>query len=70
MVGNFAGSQAIVSLPTNLTYSRSVSIPKAAIKKIDESIALEASQYIPVALSELNLSWARCFQKPTSLSMF
>ena len=57
IVGKLASSQAIVSIPTNVTYSRSVSLPKAAIKKIDDAIALEASQYIPVALSELNLSY-------------
>ncbi|MBP7760586.1 pilus assembly protein PilM [Candidatus Saccharibacteria bacterium] len=57
MVGTFTGEQAVISIPTNLTYSRSVSLPKAAVKKIDEAIALEASQYIPVASSELNLSY-------------
>lgn len=57
IVGKLTSSQAIVGIPTNMTYSRSVSLPKAAIKKIDEAIALEASQYIPVALSELNLSY-------------
>ncbi len=57
IVGRIPSDQAIISIPTNLTYSRSVSLPKAAIKKLSDAIALEASQYIPVALSELNLSY-------------
>ncbi|MFZ2494201.1 MAG: type IV pilus assembly protein PilM [Candidatus Saccharimonadales bacterium] len=57
IVGKLPSDQAVISIPTNLTYSRSVSLPKAAIKKLDDAIALEASQYIPVALSELNLSY-------------
>lgn len=57
VVGNLASDQVIVSVPTNVTYSRSVSLPKAGIKDLDEAIALEAGQYIPVALSELNLSY-------------
>ena len=57
IVGKYSGNQAVIAIPTDVTYSRSVSLPKAAIKKIDDAIALEASQYIPIALSELNLSY-------------
>jgi type IV pilus assembly protein PilM len=57
IVGTLPTDQVVVSIPTNVTYSRSVTLPKAAIKKLDDAIALEASQYIPVALSELNLSY-------------
>ncbi len=57
IVGKLPSEQVIISIPTNLTYSRSVSLPKAAIKKLDDAISLEAGQYIPVALSELNLSY-------------
>ncbi len=57
IVGTLPSDQVVVSIPTNVTYSRSVTLPKAGIKKLDDAIALEASQYIPVALSELNLSY-------------
>lgn len=57
IVGDLPSDQVVVSIPTNVTYSRSVTLPKAGIKKLDDAIALEASQYIPVALSELNLSY-------------
>lgn len=57
IVGTLPSEQVVVSIPTNVTYSRSVTLPKAAVRKLDDAIALEASQYIPVALSELNLSY-------------
>ncbi len=57
IIGKTPGAQAVVSIPTSVTYSRSVSLPKAAVKKLSDAVALEASQYIPVALSELNLSY-------------
>lgn len=57
IVGTLPSDQVVVSIPTNVTYSRSVTLPTAAVRKLDDAIALEASQYIPVALSELNLSY-------------
>lgn len=57
LVGKNTARQAIVSIPTSLSYNRSVSLPAEALKKIDEAVALEAGQYIPVAMSELNLSY-------------
>jgi type IV pilus assembly protein PilM len=57
IVGTLNSDQVVVSIPTNVTYSRSITLPKAGIKSLDDAIALEASQYIPVALSELNLSY-------------
>lgn len=57
VVGHIPSDQVVVGIPTNVTYSRSVTLPKAGVKKLDDAIALEASQYIPVAVSELNLSY-------------
>lgn len=57
IVGSLPSDHVVVSVPTNVTYSRSVTLPRAGIKDLDDAIALEASQYIPVALSELNLSY-------------
>lgn len=57
IIGILPSDQVVVSIPTNVTYSRSVSVPKAGIKSLDDVISLEAEQYIPVALSELNLSY-------------
>ncbi len=57
MIGTLSSDQVIIGIPTNITYSRSISLPKAAVKKLDDAVALEASQYIPVSLDELNVSF-------------
>lgn len=57
LVGKIPSDQIVVGVPTNITYSRSISLPKAAVKNLEDAVALEASQYIPVPLSELNLSY-------------
>lgn len=57
IVGHLTTDQALVCIPTNVTYSRSASLPKNAVKSLDDAVALEAGQYIPVALSELNISY-------------
>lgn len=57
LIGKLPSDYAMVSIPTNRTYSRSISLPKEAAKKMDAAVQLEAEQYIPVPLSELNLSF-------------
>jgi len=69
IVGKSEARQAVVSIPTNLTYNRSISLPKEALKKIDEAVALEAGQYIPVALSELNLSYEVLSETPEAVEI-
>ncbi len=69
LVGKIDSRQAAISIPTNLTYNRSVSLPKESLKKIDEAVALEASQYIPVATSELNLSYEILAEKDDSIEV-
>lgn len=57
VVGRISSNHAVVCIPTNRTYSRSIRVPREAAKKLDEAIRLEAEQYIPVSLSDLNLSY-------------
>lgn len=57
VVGRISTTFAAVSIPTNRTYSRSINLPIAALKKLDEAVQLEAEQYIPVPLADLNVSY-------------
>lgn len=57
LVGAISSDQVVIGIPTNITYSRSISLPKAAVKKLEDAVSLEASQYIPVSIDELNLSY-------------
>jgi type IV pilus assembly protein PilM len=57
VVGKLPSNHVVVSIPTNRTYSRSIRIPKEAARKLDDAVRLEAEQYIPVSLADLNLSY-------------
>lgn len=55
IVGRLPSDQVAISIPTSRSYSRSLSLPRQAEKNLEEAIRLEAEQYIPVPLSELNV---------------
>lgn len=57
MNGKLPSDHAVISVPTARTYSRSLTLPKEAEKNLLEAIKLEAEQYIPVPLSELNMDY-------------
>ncbi|MGB3023883.1 MAG: type IV pilus assembly protein PilM [Candidatus Saccharimonadales bacterium] len=69
IVGKLPSDHAVISIPTNLTYSRSLRIPKAAVKKLEDAILLEAEQYIPIPLSELNVSYEVLSQTSDSIEV-
>lgn len=51
--GHLPSNHVAVSVPTSKTYSRTLQLPLDAEKNLDEALALEAEQYIPIAASEL-----------------
>ena len=55
--GKLPSNHVILSVPSNKTYSRTFSIPVKNIKNIQDVIALEVEQYIPVPLSQLYLDY-------------
>jgi type IV pilus assembly protein PilM len=57
IVGKIPSDHVVLSVPTGRTYSRSLTLPKEAEKNLFEAIKLEAEQYIPVPLSELNVGY-------------
>lgn len=55
ITGHIPSNHVVMSVPTSRTYSRNIVIPRQAEKNLLEAIRLEAEQYIPVPLSELNV---------------
>lgn len=53
IVGKLPGNHMTISVPASRTFTRSVTLPKSATADLAGAVALEAEQYIPVALSEL-----------------
>lgn len=55
--GKIPSNHVVISIPTSRTYSRSLILPQAAEKNLAEAINLEAEQYIPIPLSQLNIDY-------------
>ena len=55
--GKLPSDHVVIIVPTGRTYSRSLTLPHEAEKNLFEAIKLEAEQYIPVPLSELNVGY-------------
>lgn len=57
LLGVFGSDHVVMSIPTSRTYSRSVTIPSSVTSPLDESIRLEAEQYIPLPIAQLYLDY-------------
>jgi len=55
--GHLPSDRVVLSAPTGRTYGRIVTLPISAEKNLFEAVQLEAEQYIPVAVSELNIDY-------------
>ena len=52
-LGEFGSNHVVMSIPTSRTYSRSVTISNDTTGPIEDSIRLEAEQYIPIPVAQL-----------------
>lgn len=57
MVGKLPSRHVVLSVPTNHTYTRSLTIPIDAKTNLEEAVQLEAEQYIPIPVAELYLDY-------------
>lgn len=57
LLGVFGSNHVVMSIPTSRTYSRSVTIPSGVTSPLDESIRLEAEQYVPIPIAQLYLDY-------------
>ncbi len=57
LLGVFGSNHVVMSIPTSRTYSRSITIPTGATGSFDESVRLEAEQYIPIPIAQLYLDY-------------
>lgn len=57
LYGKLPSNQIALSVPTSRTYSRTMILPLEAAKNLEEAIQLEAEQYIPLPISELNIDY-------------
>lgn len=56
-LGVFSSNQVVMSMPTSRTYSRSVTIDNEVTSPIQDSVRLEAEQYIPIPITQLYIDY-------------
>jgi type IV pilus assembly protein PilM len=57
LLGSLPSNHAILSIPTNRTFTHAFTVPPDAQKHIDDMIALEVDQYIPLPLETLYVDY-------------
>ena len=57
ITGHIPSNHVAISIPTSRTYSRNIVLPRQAENNLLEAIQLEAEQYIPLPLTELNVGY-------------
>ena len=57
IIGRMPSKHAVLSIPTSRSYTRSFTLPRQAEKNLEEAVRLEAEQYIPVPLTEMNVGY-------------
>lgn len=57
LCGHLPSDHVVLSVPTARTYSRSITLPRGAEHSLLDAVRLEAEQYIPIPLGELNIGY-------------
>lgn len=69
LVGDITTRRAVIAIPAVRTFNRTVQLPKLNRKELDESIKLEAEQYIPLPLDSLYLDYDIIRQTEDSIEL-
>ncbi len=56
-LGVFGSNHVIMSIPTSRTFTRSVTIPSSVTSPLEDSVRLEAEQYIPTPVAQLYIDY-------------
>ncbi len=56
-LGSFRSNHVVMAVPTSRTYSRSITISGDVKSSIEESVQLEAEQYIPIPIAQLYIDY-------------
>lgn len=60
----FTSKKIALSIPPNVAFVSIISLPKMSDKEMQKSVEYKAKNYIPLPLSEVNLSWQILSQSP------
>lgn len=54
---SFSSRAVVVALPESQIFTRVITLPRMSDKELKNAMQWEAEQYVPIALSEVNLDW-------------
>ena len=60
--------RCVISFPNSAVFSSVVTLPKMDEKELASAVEFEAKKYVPLALSEVDLSWSVVGEPPTGLA--
>lgn len=58
VVGEITTRRVAMSIPTSLTYTRTVNLPNLSDEELAQAVSLEAEQYIPMPVSDLYIDYS------------
>lgn len=57
LVGNLSSDHAVLSVPTNRTFSRTFTVPSKAENTLADAVEIEVQQYIPIPIGSLYVDY-------------
>tara|TARA_B100001245_G_scaffold152621_1_gene114287 strand:- start:5343 stop:6395 length:1053 start_codon:yes stop_codon:yes gene_type:complete len=57
LVGNLISDRVVIGIPTSRTFSRTFTVPADSEKTLDDAVAIEVGQYIPLPMSLLYIDY-------------
>lgn len=70
LVGDITTNRVVIAIPAYRTFTRLVNLPNIAGKQLQEAVAFEAEQYIPMPLEELYLDYEIVSRSPDTIDVF
>ena len=58
--------RCVISFPNSAVFTSVISMPKMSDKELASAVEFEAKKYVPLALSDIDLSWSVIANEPTS----
>jgi type IV pilus assembly protein PilM len=70
LIGDISTHRVALTIPSYRTFTRSISLPKMKDKDLDSAVSTEAEQYIPLAIDEMYLDYAKIREDADTTDLF
>lgn len=69
LVGELSGNHVVLSIPTNRTFTYTFTVPAEAAAHLEDTVALEVDQYIPLPAASLYVDYEVVARTPKELTV-